>query len=355
MNIIKLPDKITEYPIWQEKNKFIYKLKAVEDFLKYNNNYTNKKKVYICILCKKKIKVIFYKSPVYLWESTLYHIIDEHNYKPNKIFIKFIFDYKININTTIKRVTIFKSHKYVINNLSYVKLTNNQLMILDALMEHGGYKKKYHKYSKKKLSFVYSEHSGLLDFDNSGLERIIVSGKTDRKDPSDNTIFLPNNLDDAIDYEYIFHTHPPTPTPGGRAKDGILYEFPSISDLFHFIDHFNDGITQGSIVVTSEGIYNIRKLIFNEEKININENKLLDKMRKTLEIIQDLAIEKYGIKFTDHFFYSKIAQDKTYINMYNDSLKEFKLFVDFFPRSLDKNGSWILEEIYLPIFIIEKK
>ena len=34
---------------------------------------------------------------------------------------------------------------------------------------------------------------------------------------------------DAIDFEYIFHTHPSTPNPGSRDfSEGILYEFPSV-------------------------------------------------------------------------------------------------------------------------------
>ena len=44
---------------------------------------------------------------------------------------------------------------------------------------------------------------------------------------------------DASFYQYLFHTHPPTPKPGGRAGEGIVYEFPSIGDILHFIDHFN--------------------------------------------------------------------------------------------------------------------
>ena len=99
----------------------------------------------------------------------------------------------------------------------------------------------------------------LLDFNNSGLEKIIISGNTSRVDANDDVIFLPKNMIDAFDYEYIFHTHPPTPKQGARANVGILYEFPSISDLFHFMDHYNEGKTQGSIVIAPEGMYIIRK------------------------------------------------------------------------------------------------
>ena len=49
----------------------------------------------------------------------------------------------------------------------------------------------------------------------------------------DEDILLPIDLPDIKDYEYIFHTHSPTPFPGSRAVDGVLYEFPSISDIYH--------------------------------------------------------------------------------------------------------------------------
>ena len=71
---------------------------------------------------------------------------------------------------------------------------------------------------------------------------------------------------DAVDFEYMFHTHPATPYPGARINEGILYEFPSVSDLFHLIDHHNDGITQGSMIITPEGMY-IIKCIDNTKKI----------------------------------------------------------------------------------------
>ena len=49
---------------------------------------------------------------------------------------------------------------------------------------------KYHSYSKKKNYITdISEHSGLLVLIIQDSERVIVSGKTDRKE--DNTIFLP--------------------------------------------------------------------------------------------------------------------------------------------------------------------
>jgi len=355
MPLIKTPNKIKNWPFWKNIHKFSSKLKAVHNLLKYNNKISDDDKEIVCISCLKKIKLIRYSVGNYQWDSTLYHYVNEHKYKPDNDFINFILEFNVTIPTTKKAITKFNSKEYTIDHLKYVKLTNNQLMIFDALMEHGGYQKKYHSYSKKKLYYRHSEHSGLLDFDNSGLERIIISGKTDRKDPNDNTIFLPQNMHDAIDYEYFFHTHPPTPKPGGRVNEGILYEFPSVSDIFQFIDHFNDGVTQGSLIITAEGLYNIRKIDLNRNKIKIDENKLLHAMGSETVKIQHDAINEFGTKFNEYKFYSEIAQNKTYINRLNEVLEKYTITVDYFPRSQDKNGKWILQEVFLPVFVIEPK
>jgi hypothetical protein len=354
MTSIEIPKKLVEGSKWEKKNRFLMKIKAIENLIKYNNRTTRTDSEYVCTLCKKKKVVIEYNSEKYRWNSILYHIISEHNFKPNTDFIEFILKYNISAPTEVKKITVFNSNEYTINNLRYVKLEKNQLMILDALMEHGGYTKKYHNRKKRRLQFSNSEHSGLLDFDNSGLERIIVSGKTNRIDPGDSSIFLPENMEDAIDYEYIFHTHPPTPYPGGRAKDGILFEFPSISDLFHFMDHYNDGITQGSIIIAPEGLYNIRKKNINDLTINLNEERLLNKMRQVVLKLQDKAIKKYGTEFSTKTFYSKIAQDLQFINSFNDALQEFDLHIDYLPR-IEYNEQWVLDDVMLPIFVVEKK
>ena len=153
----------------------------------------------------------------------------------------------------------FNSKIYIKNNIKYYKITRNQLLVLDALLYDGGGVTK--KYLDSHKNVRYSEHAGLLDFDATKLERIVISGKTTREDKDDLDILLPHDLPDLPDYEYIFHTHPPTPHPGGRVNQGILYEFPSISDIFHFIEHYNEGHVQGSIIITAEGLYIIKSKV----------------------------------------------------------------------------------------------
>ena len=158
---------------------------------------------------------------------------------------------------------------------------------------------------------------------------------------------------DAYDYEYIFHTHPPTPKVGGRAVEGILYEFPSSSDILHFVDHYNDGNTQGSIVITPEGMYVIRKHITNNKKININEDELYNKLNGVFNKLQKEAINKFGKKFSENTFYKKISQDVTYIDKLNIFLHEYHLHIDFFSRIQDDNGRWVLDTVYLPVYVVE--
>lgn len=339
-----------EGKLWTDKEQFLDKLKIVNKFLEGAKKFIkikDKLEHKNCLLCDEKniTKGYFLENNI-LWEEGLYHYIETHNIKPTYDFIDFIYQFNYHKKKS-KRVLKLSSRTYIVDDIKYLKVEKNQLLILDALMEHGGYTKKYIGKESK-----YSEHAGLLDFNNTGLEKVIISGKTNRVDKGDDDIFLPSNMPDAFDYEYIFHTHPPTPKPGGRAIYGILYEFPSISDIFHFIDHFNMGLTQGSLVICPEGMYNIRKYKFDRSKIKINENKLYKLLLKMYEDVQEQAIDKYGTDFTTYVFYSKIANDMTFIDKINILLHEYNLHIDFFPRIKEKNR-WIIDTLYLPVYVTE--
>jgi hypothetical protein len=339
---------------WSDKENFIDRLKQVENFLdsheKIKNVYKNKD----CLLCdKKNITNGSYNLNNTIWENGLMHYINVHNTQPSDHFKNVIYSFnpqKKSSEYTFK----YNSKIYIRGDMKYVKIERNQLMILDALLKHGGYTKKYVD-TKNKHVFRFSEHMGLLDFNRYGLDKIIISGKTNRVDREDDDIYFPINIPDAIDYEYMFHTHPPTPKPGGRVDVGVLYEFPSPSDIFHFIDHFNEGITQGSLVIAAEGLYNIRKLIFDRKKIKVNENKLFADYRDTMYRLQNEAIKKYGSQFTTYQFNSKISQDLYFIKELSSVLNKYNLQIDYYPREKDPSGKWIIETVYLPIFVIEPK
>jgi len=250
----------------------------------------------------------------------------------------------------------FKSKIYIKNKKKYFKIDRNQLLVLDALLYDGGMTKKYLDTHK---NIRYSEHAGLLDFDSTKLERIVVSGKTTREDTDDVDILLPHDLPDMLDYEYFFHTHPPTPHPGGRAKQGILYEFPSISDIFHFIYYYNKGLTQGSLIIADEGIYIIKAK--NDKKIDIpnNTTKIEKKLLEEQFNIQTDAIEKYGTDFDNNTFFKKIAYDKTYIQRFNKILKKLlnnQVIIKFKNRIYDKKtDQWLIKSLYLKISSYELK
>jgi hypothetical protein len=333
------------------KNQFTEKLKNVQRFAATNKNINKNKD---CVLCNKKnISDIEYNISNIVWDSGLCHYVTEHDVKPTQQFIDIIYNSREPKTKTHTQSFHADSMTYIKDGLSYVKLDKIHINIFDALMEHGGGNKKYK--DKQDPNIVRnSEHAGLIDYNKNGLDKIIISGNTDRVDKNDDEIYMPKNIPEAYDYEYIFHTHPPTPTPGGRAEYGILYEFPSISDIFHFIDHFNDGNTQGSIIMAPEGLYCIRKFVFDQHKIKINENELFKNLKSIYQITQDDAIKKYGEDFTEKYFYKHISQNKSYINRINDILHNFELHVDFYSRTYDKkNDIWYVNTIYLPIFITE--
>jgi hypothetical protein len=237
------------------------------------------------------------------------------------------------------------------NKKKYIKLGINQILILDALMKDGSNKKYLDKHNKPK----YSEHFGMIDYNKSGFDKLIISGKTIRTDKNDDEILLPGDVPEAYEYEYMFHTHPPTPSAGSRASEGVLYEFPSVNDLYHFAEHFNKGKTVGSIIIAPEGFYLIKSFDVNK-KINFPiTNKVFNKLTKDLHDIQHKAITEYGTKFSLDTYYHKIIKDVKYLDMYNKCItkhwgKSIKIF--YKPRIKDKHNDndWIIPGLYLPIY-----
>jgi hypothetical protein len=287
------------------------------------------------------------------------------NFNQNNLFNSFICYYNNDIyqsnssliggdtQTENKKRYIVKFNSKNITKMKarYIKVSQNQLQILDALLYDGGNK----KYLDSNNNLRYSEHSGLFDFEKTKLERIVISGKTNREDSDDVDILLPQNMEDSFDYEYMFHTHPPTPYPGARAISGILYEFPSISDLYHFSYHYNEGNIQGSMIIAPEGIYIIR--MKNSIKyIDYPSNKIAKKLEKLNLDIQDKAIEKYGTDFSNHrqkIYYETVCQDLTYIKMFNKIVKKYfnsNMSIFYKPREYDRGtGKWIIKNLSIKI------
>lgn len=343
---------------WPDKSVIIDRIVDICHMLDEKKRYAEYDKPKDCLLCDvRNVTTKKYRYSNFMWEDGLAHYVERHNIEPSIQFKEFLLSKTLtkllNRNLTKYEYKPKKDGKkgkmilarVITNEHEYVMINRNQILILDALMIHGGYGKKYidaqNDFSR------YSEHAGFLDFENDSLSKIVVSGKTSRVDEGDEDIYLPMDMDDMFEYEYIFHTHPPTPKPGGRAKEGILYEFPSTGDLYHFIDHHNGGNVIGSLIVTAEGLYNVHKYSTSATNINIDDDDLFKKYDRVFNKVQEGSIRKYGTKFDTNKFYSVIAQDLEYITQINLVLNKFDIQVDFYPRKRDKNGNWIIDTVFL--------
>lgn len=339
---------------WHMKKLFLYKLKKLEE----NNKNNSHKKWYKfnldeCTICKGKINNVYYIVNGIVWHGSLLHYVLKHNIIPSESFIDFVIRYDNNGHNIIKISRTLVPGKIIAKyDKTLLKLHKNQIYIMDSLMEHGQ-RKIYSVNARQKLKF--SEHAGLLDFDTVNLSKILVYANTNVISRGDSEIFFPNTLDDAFNYEYIFHTHPPTHGTGGRAKLGILYEFPSISDIFHFLEHYNNGRCQGSIVIAPEGMYIIRKLKVDNKKILVDEDALFDGLSTIFPQVQMEAIDKWSDEFeTQHSFMSGPAQDYTYIKQVNQVLSNYQLHIDYYSR-IYEHKAWIIDTIYLPVFTVEQQ
>lgn len=362
-----------------EAKDIIHRLHVINTHLDAKKKYQKYDEPRDCLFCdKKNVSTKRYMYSLMMWEDGLIHYISAHNIHPSVQFKQFILnsspikrilkltlkqenDISRNINgknrsesistltstliSTPPSKTKMILPKVIKDNKEYVMMERNQILILDALMIHGGYSKRY---IDRDLNLSrYSEHAGFLDFEDNILSKIVVSGRTNRVDEGDNEIYLPMAMEDMLEYEYIFHTHPPTPRPGGRASEGILYEFPSIGDIYHFIDHHNDGNVIGSLVVTAEGLYNIRKIDDDPKNIAVNENDLYKKYQRMFNKVQKEALAEYGIDFNTPTFYSTIAQNMKYIGMLNRVMNTFNIQIDYYPRKKDSDGKWVIDTVFL--------
>ena len=334
----------------------IYKYSHIpkEDIHGMMNLYFNSKSKeignYQCPSCSHNSSKILYKHDNILFDNSILNHVIDHNYEPSREIMKKVEkvqklkkNNKINIKATFERE----------NNKNKFVIDRNQILILDSLLNYG----KDKLYMDKGKNLRYSEHSGLLDFNKHNLEKILISAQTNRQDKDDPEILLPQNMIDALDYEFMFHTHPPTPYPGARAQQGILYEFPSTSDILHFIQHYNAGDTQGSMVITPEGMYIIHSKT-GDDKININEDEAMKISSDVFDIQRD-AIDKYGVDYlkTD-IFYTKVMVDFKYINEFNKILKKYlddQIYVEYIPRKFDKSGNYVIDKLIIELKPIEPK
>lgn len=352
---IKRDSEGNEYPTpveslsWSNEHFFTEKLKNFEDYLLKKNSTFITDERRDCILCgKKNISNYAYYYSNIIWDEGLMHYITVHHIKPPSKFIRFIFEFESALHESKQiKHEIIQGICYKVHPVVYLKVKSNQLIIIDALLESGGVTKKY--LTRHKQDPKFSEHSGEFRFGEKGLEKIIIDGKF-RTETSDVDIYLPAIDPVVFTHEYIFHTHPPTPTPGGRVIEGILYEFPSRDDIDMFIFHHNKGVTKGSIVITPEGLYNIHQYSTPNSKIDVDVMKMKRTLYTAMSDTQRKAIKKYGTNFDLNTFYKEIAQDFTFIEMLNETAHQFDIHIDYYPRQYnEQTNRWMIGTLYFPV------
>lgn len=334
--------------IYTNSNLLIKTIKLIINNSKKKIKKTQKQ----CDYCNKKF------NTSYVWKSKNTKIIiekyDEHLLKAHN---------KINSNLYKQISTISLDN---LANFKWCLITTNQLNILDGLYEVGSnkiYTGKNKNISQSKV-IRFSEHSGFLYVEKNKVSNIaiITDSRVEQSDPS---IYMPKNCLEALEVNYIFHTHPKTPYIGSRTKFGIIYEFPSISDIIHFIDHHNNGKLLGSVIVAPEGLYVIRKNNFDRKNISVDYDIMIDELEDIYTICYNDSLIEYSninyekhklndeIKLPENIFYNKISKNYSYIDKINKVLIKYDIFVDYYARIFfDKteftSNKWIFNDIYLP-------
>lgn len=334
-------------------NKYIYTNSNILDkLIKFIINKSKKKnKENTCSCCGKKFNFIYNfkynNTSIKITESDI-HILNSHNMIDANLY---------------KQIT---NIKFIDFDIEWCLIATNQLNILNGLYEVGSnqiYIQKNKNIPQSKIS-RFSEHSGFIYFEKNKVSNINVISGT-RVEQSDPSIYMPKNCLEAFEVNYIFHTHPKTPYIGSRIKGGIVYEFPSISDIIHFIEHHNNGKLLGSIVVAPEGVYIIRKNNFNRKNISVDYDIMIDELEEIFIECYNDSYLKYSsigynnfkihneIKLPEAFFYNKISINYNYIDKINKVLIKYDIFIDYYARiHFDKtnftSNQWIFNDIYLP-------
>jgi hypothetical protein len=310
-----------------KKMKIIIKNSKIE-----KNNCINK-----CVICNEKLEKTYIFN-----NSLIFTDYDIHNYISHG-FIDII---------VYENISELKLDDFDIN---FFLLHTNNSNIMDGLYEEGSNKIYIENDKNVNNSKInrYSEHFGFIIINSYKIDKINILSKN-RIDKDDPTIYLPKNNIETFEMKYIFHTHPRGPDYGKRDDYIKLYEFPSISDIIHFIDHHNFGKMIGSIVITPEGIYNIRKYNFNKNKIKVDTEIFIDKLENILYKLDEDILHKYKnyyeTKNTKKYFYNNIATNIDFIKIINEELEKYDIAIDYYSRILFKNtDKYIFPNIYLPI------
>lgn len=252
-------------------------------------------------------------------------------------------------------------NKNINNHITFLNINTNAFHIIDGLYQEGS-KQIYIDNNKNVFNSNvnrYSEHHGYILFNNSKIDKIITLNQF-RVSKNDPTIYLPKQNVELLKQKCIFHTHPTTPYIGSRFKNGIIYEFPSIMDINHFIEHHNRGELQVSLVITPEGLYSIRKKSFNKDKIVIDNDIFINEVERVYKQCLNEIVETYkhsmvfdinNYKINDKYFYKYIASNIGYLIIINKILEKYDITIDFYGRVPIKNNNkinYVFSDVYIP-------
>ena len=316
----------------------IRKLYTLQERLNKTDRFTKHDK-YTCPLCHKYVSDREYYYRNVHWNESLAHQIEVHGTIPSTFF----FDFLLGSTVELRRGTVALAGRRQDSNMV---VTQNQWRIMDSLMNSGG-KRKWQDTNKK---LRYSEYAGYLDrATESGTVNIVI-GQSAEWDASDPTIIFPNGIPEVAEHEYYFHTHPPTPYPGSRVKNGILYEFPSYDDVYHFLVQQSYGTTRGSIIIAPEGVY-----ILTRDKKSVGKTITIpeDARAQYNVLAMDLgkrSIKRFRLKKstpTRSVFYNKVAPDHSYANKIDSFLRTWGLRMYYIAR-VKIGNEWIVEGGLLP-------
>src|SRR5258706_2850348 len=140
-------NNLLPYPVhhdkstWNEKHVFINTLKEAQRQFTARNKFKllDATQYKDCLLCGKKhiITGIFTVNGL-KWSTGMTHYINKHNIKPSDEFIDFIYRIVNNMHDRTKIIGKVKGFSVVKSEMKMLKLDRNQILIMDALMRHGG-------------------------------------------------------------------------------------------------------------------------------------------------------------------------------------------------------------------------
>ena len=159
-----------------------------------------------------------------------------------------------------------------------IHISPNEMQLFMGLQKTGASRVFGRDWGTKKDRTRVMEYSGFLDFDEDGLEKVIVEDRghaldeLNARDYDEYPLYTPRVYNYTEDYEYNFHTH-----PGMRFGTTMTEEVHSGDVAFFAENAKGKGHTQGELVFAPEGIYGIFPLT-NPSSVKELDDKIINKM-----------------------------------------------------------------------------